>query len=417
MNRLFVPGGCPPYYSFRCLPYNGQTMQFIGKRSRQFRPCFLRSPSLAVIIGLLAAYAPAQAPLEKSQAVSFPEDENLWYDARYLGVEGRGWTETKSFFDRLPAKAEGSVRPPVWALSQNSAGICICFSSDAAAIFARWTLRSKNLALPHMPATGVSGLDLYARDEAGAWRWLGVGRPTQEINQQSLARNLPPGKRDYLLYLPLYNGVEAVQIGIAPSADLWPLKPYGNQKPIVFYGTSITQGGCASRPGMTYAAILGRWLERPAINLGFSGNGKMEPEVARLLAELDPCAYVVNCLPNMTAAEVTERAEALVTLVRAARPHTPIVLCEDRSYANSWLVSSSQSRHETGRAALAAAFSRLKSAGVAGLHYLPGGRQLGSDREDTVDGSHPTDLGFLRMAEAMLPVLKPLITEDDTMPR
>jgi lysophospholipase L1-like esterase len=355
-----------------------------------------------------ALRAADQTALDKSKAAKLDGDSNLWYDIRDLGVEGRGWSDTKSFYDRLPAKAEGVVRDPVWRLAQHSAGMCVRFVTDATTIHARWTLRSPSLAMPHMPATGVSGLDLYAKDGHGQWRWLGVGRPAQQTNQQALASGLPAGKREYLLYLPLYNGVESVQIGVSSEATLWPGPPR-EHKPIVFYGTSITQGGCASRPGMTYAAILGRWLDRPAINLGFSGNGRMESEVAQLLAELDPCVYVINCLPNMNDTEVAERVEPLVKTIRQARPRTPIVLCEDRSYTNAWLLAGQRERNQSSRAALKAAFARLKSEGVTGLHYLAGENQLGDDREDTVDGSHPTDLGFVRMAEAMLPVLKPLL--------
>ena len=102
-----------------------------------------------------------------------------WYDARSLGMEGKGWSETKSFFDRLPAKAERIVRPPVWGLSRDSAGLSIRFVTDATTIQARWTLKSDQLAMPHMPATGVSGLDLYVKADDGRWRWLAVGQPRE----------------------------------------------------------------------------------------------------------------------------------------------------------------------------------------------------------------------------------------------
>jgi hypothetical protein len=289
--------------------------------------------------------------------------------------------------------------------------MCARFVADATQISARWTLRQASLAMPHMPATGVSGLDLYVKADDG-WRWLAVGRPSQfPTNLQTLTTGLPPGRREFLLYLPLYNGVESVQIGLPANATLY-LVPPRDTKPIVFYGTSITQGGCASRPGMTYAALVGRWLDRPTINLGFSGNGKMEPEVAALLAELDPAVYVINCLPNMNAEEVTERVEPLVQALRRARPQTPIVLLEDRWYANAFLLPGTRQRNETSRAALKAAYDRLLSSSVMGLHYLRGEGQLGADGEDTVDGSHPTDLGFMRMAEALRPVLAPLVNRE-----
>src|SRR5437762_1772200 len=147
--------------------------------------------------------------------------------------------------------------------------------------------------MPHMAATGVSGLDLYVRDGA-RWQWLGVGRPTTQANSVTLASGLAPGKHEFLLYFPLYNGVSSVEVGLPRSAKLWRAdeRPVQRRKPVVFYGTSITQGGCASRPGMAHTAILGRRLERPVINLGLSGNGKMEAEVATLLTELDPAVYV-----------------------------------------------------------------------------------------------------------------------------
>ena len=113
-------------------------------------------------------------------------------------------------------------------------------------------------------------------------------------------------------------------------ARLMPVNgPVGNRKPLVFYGTSITQGGCASRPGMVHTAILGRWLDRPVINLGFSGNGTMDPEMADLMAELDPALYILDCLPNINAAQVAKRVVPFVRTLRKARPETPILLVED----------------------------------------------------------------------------------------
>jgi membrane dipeptidase len=345
--------------------------------------------------------------LDRSLATSDPGDATLWYDIRHLGVEGRGWSDTKAPFDRLPARAEGVVRDAVWGLSRHSAGLCVRFVTDATTIKARWTLTSERLAMPHMPATGVSGLDLYVCDDSGRWTWLGVGQPTKQTNVAQLAGGIPAGRREYLLYLPLYNGVSSVELGIAKENSLAkaPARPAGQEKPIVFYGTSITQGGCASRPGMVHTAILGRRLHRPVINLGFSGNGKMEPEVVRLLAELDAAAYVIDCLPNMTAAEVAERTEPLVHMLRESRPDTPIVLVEDRSYANAHLITGMRERNASSRVALRAANDKLLAAGVERLVYLRGDRLLGADCEDTVDGSHPTDLGFVRQADAFEPVL------------
>ena len=90
------------------------------------------------------------------------EEGVAWYDVCDGGVEGKGWTDTTRYFDRLPGRAEGVVREPVWNLSRHSAGMSACFETDAEEIHVRYRLLSANLDMSHMPATGVSGLDLYA---------------------------------------------------------------------------------------------------------------------------------------------------------------------------------------------------------------------------------------------------------------
>ncbi len=364
--------------------------------------CFL------ACLGTMVAFAGEQIDPAKGQ---WDEKQNVrWYDIRLMDVEGQGWTDLKAPFDRLPPKAEKTVRSAVWNLSRDSAGLMARFTTDATTIKARWTLNSSRLALPHMPATGVSGLDLYVKTDKG-WRWLGVGKPSAQTTTATLVTGIPKAERDYLLYLPLYNGVSSVEIGLPQDASLEksPPRPEGQQKPLVFYGTSITQGGCASRPGMVHTAILGRKLNRPVINLGFSGNGMLEIEVADLLAELDPAVFIIDCLPNVAADVVAQRTEPLVRRLRKSHPDTPILLVEDRTYANSFLIPAKQNRNDTSRAAFQSAYKRLQKAGVKNLYYLPGENLLGADGEDTVDSSHPTDLGFMRQAEAFEKALTPIL--------
>jgi len=359
-----------------------------------------------VLLSAIAVLAIAQAPAFSQNPTGNGGTNWHWRDARELRVEGKGWTDTKSFYDRLPARAENRVRPDVWNLSRDSAGMAVRFVSDATAIAARWSLRRGNLAMPHMPATGVSGLDLYVKEQ-GSWRWLGNGRPEKQSEDKVLVQGLEPGRREYLLYLPLYNGVEELSLGVPAGTTLTtpPLRPPG-MKPIVFYGTSIVQGGCASRPGMAYPAILGRRLDRPILNLGFSGNALSEPEVAEFLTELDPAVYVLDPLPNMSAELVAERLERFVLILRAAHPLTPIVLVEHVEYADGFFVDARRKRYAEDNARLGEVYAQLVKAGQRKLFYVPAAKLLGTDGEATVDGTHPTDLGFMRMADAIEPVLR-----------
>ena len=261
--------------------------------------------------------------------------------------------------------------------------------------------------MPHMPATGVSGLDLYVRD-MGVWRWIANGRPGGQHTESLLADNIPDGRHEFMVYLPLYNGLESLEIGVAPSATLakGPARPAGKDRPILFYGTSITHGGCASRTGMAYPSILSRRLDMPIINLGFSGNGKMEPELGVLLAEVDAAAYVLDCVPNMTPEQVAERVVPFVVALRAARPDTPILLVENIAYQAGAFLPAHKERYRAKNIVLREAYERLIAQGLSALHYMPGEVLLGDDGEATVDGTHPTDLGFQRMADAMEPVLR-----------
>ena len=227
------------------------------------------------------------------------------------GVEGRAWSDMprQRWFDRFPAAAERTVTPAVWELSRDSTGMMARFKTDATTIWVHYLLRSASLALPHMPATGVSGVDLYAHNGQGKWRWVNVTRPGQKEVREAIASGLAPGMREYAAYLPLYNGVESFEIGVPPGAIFAGLAPRPD-KPLVFYGTSITQGACASRPGMVYTAILGRHFDRPVVNIGFSGNGRMDAAVGAVLAKIDAAAYVIDCSANTPVADVPRKCPA-----------------------------------------------------------------------------------------------------------
>ena len=324
----------------------------------------------------------------------------VWHNCTELGIEGKGWTDTLSPYDRLPAKAHGKVPEAVWDLSHDCAGLCVRFTTDAPSIQVRWTLLKTELAMPHMPATGISGIDLYAKEAGSAWRFVNNGRPMAMSNVAAF--EVSPGK-PCLLYFPLYNGLKSIEIGIPNGRTISAYKSAAGKprKPIVFYGTSITQGGCASRPGMAFTSIVGRKLDVPVINLGFSGNGKMEPALADLLAELDPSVYVLDCLWNMTPELVGQRVEPFVKRLRQSRPNTPILLVEDYNMRNI-------SPTPMG-VVLRRVYDKLKAEGVTNLHFLSSQGMLGTDGEPTVDGCHPTDLGMMRLAEGFAKELTPIV--------
>lgn len=371
---------------------------------------FLALASTAWCVLETFAQQPPITTLDPEMAVNRVAKDGLrWHDVTTWGVEGRILPdqERRVWFDRLPASADGAVTPSVWNLSRDSAGMMVRFKTDANAIHVHYKLRKANLAMPHMPATGVSGVDLYARDESGRWRWVQVTRPaTQEVKAEIIS-GLAPGWREYAAYLPLYNGVESMSIGVKPDSKFEGLAP--REKPIVFYGTSITHGACASRPGMVHTAIVGRRLDMPVVNLGFSGNGRMDQAVSDFLVQVDAAAYVIDCLPNMGPVDVAQKCVPLVKQIRAAKPDTPIVLVEDRRFTNEWITPAKKKFHDENHAALKQAYETLIQDGVTGLSYIPGDVLYGDDSEGATDASHANDLGFMRQADVFEPFIRKAI--------
>ncbi len=334
-----------------------------------------------------------------------------WYNVESWGIEGRGFGDTQSYFDRLPAKAKGLVRDAVWNLSLHSAGMATRFKTDSSDIHVNYRLRSASLSMVHMPATGVSGIDFYGRTEAGEDRWVQVVRPNAQDVKTRVFSGIDPGPKGgrlYTAYLPLYNGVERLEIGVKSGSLFTPILPRA-EKPLLFYGTSIMHGACASRPGMSISALLGRRYDMPTVNLGFSGNGRLELELADLISEVDAAVYCVDCLPNLNPVQVAERTVPFFRRLRKHRPNTPIVMVEDRLFTNSPFFGTTRSRHEGNQKAFRAGYEELVKQGVTGLHYLRGHELLGSDGEAATDGSHPNDLGFMRYADAYSKVLDPLL--------
>jgi lysophospholipase L1-like esterase len=336
---------------------------------------------------------------------SLTVNAQIWHDPAKESVnviEGQGWPgEVAARYDRLPARAEGLVRQEVWNLSRMSAGMMIRFRSDAASIQVRYAPGNSLQAYSHMPATGVSGLDLYAIGDDGTKLWAAGKYKFGDTIEYTFQVN--PGSREYRLYLPLFNVVKWLQVGVADSSH-FEFLPVRASKPVLIYGTSIAHGACASRPGMAWTSILQRKLDRPVINLGFSGNGRMEKEMVGLLPEIDAEVYVLDCLPNLVPSvgiplpEIKERYLQGVKLIRARRT-APIVLTAHAGYTDGGINETRGKAYKEVNALLDEVYKELKAGGVKGV-YLLSKDEIGMGLDMMVDGTHPNDLGMERYAEA-----------------
>ncbi len=333
------------------------------------------------------------------------KQEWAWTDARELGVQGRPFEDAGRFYSRLPARAEGLVEPAVWNLALQSTGLRVEFVTDSTRIAARVAYLEGSSGGNDLRS---SSLDLYVERD-GRCGWVGAGPKPQGAEWEAeLRRGLPAVRSRYTLYLPHGAAIEHLAVGVEPGAAIEPA-PASAHKPLCFYGTSIVHGFNASRPGMTYPAILGRRLGRPFLNMGFSGNARMQPPVVELLAELDPSVYVVACLENMWPDAIEPGTLNLAHVLRAAHPDTPIVLMENIVYQATYMLEDTRGGWGPKNERLRAAYEQLVAEGVTGLHYIEGDRLLGEDGEAAVDGTHPTDLGFFRMANALEPILRKLV--------
>ncbi len=331
-----------------------------------------------------------------------------FYNGTEFTVTGRFHHENN--YHRFPDRFKNILRKDVWNLGENSAGIAIRFRTNASDIKIRWTVMDDNV-LSHMASTGVKGVDLYAMVK-GAWRFVQTGRPTDKTSQAIMIEQGEPVYREYLLNLPLYDGVDSLFIGVNANAIISiPTEPWLiNKKPVVYYGSSIAQGGCASRPGMAFTNILSRKLDRSFINMGFSGNGTFDSSVAAAMCEVDAALFVVDCNPNTETALIYERAVKLVQQLKRCKPNIPVLLVENYLYENSFFMIEKQADNEAKRKELRRAFSTLSTKGIKNIYYQKSDGMIGDDHEGAVDGVHPTDLGMLRIADFLLPAIKNILS-------
>jgi len=321
-----------------------------------------------------------------------------------LEVNGLPWyQENGGEWFRLPVRLKDSLPKEVWSLGQSPSGGRIRFRTDSNRVAIRLEYGSPP-SMANMHAFGQTGVDLYVdgiyRATAVAGKDAKAGQPSEFTYFE--VQGGPRLEREMALYLPLYKPVKVLAIGVEKDARLSRTRPFGIAKPVVFYGTSITQGGCASRPGMSYQAILGRMLNLDFVNLGFSGNGKGEPEVARMTAGIDGSCFVLDFAQNnKTVESLREVYDAFIGTLREKHPGTPILAITPISSSSERLGAAGE-RLEAMREHIRKVVARRIADGDRRLQLVEGTDLLGPDRLDgLVDGSHPNDLGFQWMAEGL----------------
>lgn len=338
------------------------------------------------------------------------EPDLVWLNARDIPfvISGIFYDEEQGCFLRLPQKIAERVSEGVENLNHHTAGGRVRFRTDSTCIAIKAVMATDYL-MSHITLIGQSGFDLYHRLEDGRDLFHQSFKPPMGMRTGYESAVMTGGKlRDYTINFPLYDGVKELYIALKKDAILEAPTPYKHQKPVVYYGSSITQGGCASRPGNSYQGILTRRLDTEHINLGFSGSGRAEKEMADYIAGLDMrvfvCDYDYNCL---SPEHLWQTHWPLYTTVRKAHPDLPIILISAPT-----VIKEPESFAER-RAAVRATYDRALAAGDRNVYYIDGAELFAGECWDscTVDGVHPNDFGFYRMAMRIEKTLKPILDE------
>lgn len=347
------------------------------------------------------------------------ENELTWYSPREepFGIFGFAWFADENKYRRLPMSAKGFVPEAVNHLANHTSGGQIRFKTDATTLSVRVTL-SARANMSHMPATGQCGVDCYVSEEDTQHDFQYVNSTKFNISKIEyecvLFEDWTSETRNVVLNMPLYQGVKEISIGINKEATVKKAPPYESNKKIVIYGTSITQGGCAARPGMSYSNILSRRIPLEFINLGFSGNGKGEPELAEVISTIEnPACLILDYEGNCVSTEkLKETLPEFIRIYRESHPLTPIIVASRIPYAKERLLPSLYETRMERKTFQQMLIHTLREKGDLNVFFFDGSESLGTEDyfECTVDGAHPTDLGFLRMANAFEPILKTILS-------
>lgn len=345
-------------------------------------------------------------------------------DASDLRIVNKGFNDTERKYARLPAWVKDSIAEgrDLWDRQQCSSGLAVRFATDSKRIGVKYELLW-DTHLIHMADTGLKGTDLYIFEGDSVWRHVNTNRPYVKKDDEgnktkwvesTYVENLDGKMHEYMVYLPLYDGIEELFIKVDSSATITAGNPtlIDPKRRIVAYGTSILQGGCASRSGMAATNIMSRDLNAEIVNLGFSGEGKMDNYVARALAQIpDVDVYLLDPVPNCTEMMCDTLTYGFVNTLRTLRPDVPIVMLEGPLYPyyrydsmfNNYLPAKNAAFHRN--------YQRLKAENPDNLYYVTSDGLDGVEDDGTVDGIHLTDLGFKHYADKMTPILRPILEQ------
>ncbi|WP_113662841.1 SGNH/GDSL hydrolase family protein [Pedobacter nanyangensis] len=331
----------------------------------------------------------------------------VFQDASHFYLYGKA-ENTPNAYHRIDTAKYSDLPPVVKQLLTNSAGLAICFKTNSTAIGAKWCVTDKKPG-NNMTHIAQKGLDLYIKKD-GKWQFAGVGRPSATCNEFTIAKNMDNSEKECMLFLPLYDELKSLEIGTAEGSKIVGIEnPF--RKKIVIYGSSIVHGAAASRPGMAYPTMLSRKTGLYFMNLGISGNAKMEKAAARMVSDIKADAFILDCIPNPSPEQIKERAEYFVKTIREKHPKAPIIIIQTIIREHSYFDLTVQSHVKKQNEEITAAFNRLKNAGMKDIYLITSEKLLGDDHDATTDGTHPSDLGFYRMTEQLAPKITNILAQ------
>ena len=342
--------------------------------------------------------------------------ELRYVDATNFRIINKGWENTDGTYTRIPTYMKDSLRENQWWLYSHSSGIGIRFATNSTRIGAHYNLKY-NFHMQHMAMTGIKGTDLYYLNDKGKWEYVNTARPQEKdfkadsIQSKVYVENLDGKMHEFMFYLPLYDGINWFQIGVDSMADVvYPQVENPRKKRIVFYGTSILQGGCASRTGMVTSSMVQRDLDIECVNLATSGEGKMDSYLAYCMATIDDVVcYVLDPVTNCTEMMCDTLTYGFVNILRRLRPEVPIVMVEGMQYPYAKHDSYFRDYLPRKNAAWRRNYEKLRKDNPKGLYYLRCEGMTGREEEGTVDGIHLTDYGFRAYADMLEPILKKIM--------